>query len=175
MLFTTLTTLALAATAIAQAVPEGYRRVYITSKQDTKYVIVPKTRTNGSTLVVQTITSKPEQQWYIKSNQTKIQLADTTLCMDAGPKSAWKDMANIYLRDCADTEVAQKWVAMADGRIALEASPGTQQCIDLQYLRATQNNPVGLYNCAGLGNTGAADKGINWPLANATAALSFAA
>lgn len=115
----------------------------------------------------QTLTSKPEQQWYIKANETSIQLAGTTLCMDAGPKSAWKDMANIYLRACADTE-QQKWVAMADGRIAVQASPGTQQCIDLQYLRATQNNPVGLYNCAGLGNTGAADKGINWPLLNAT-------
>ncbi|OAL43157.1 hypothetical protein IQ07DRAFT_304773 [Pyrenochaeta sp. DS3sAY3a] len=167
MLATTLLALALAATGFAQ-VPEGYRKVYITSKQDTKFVIVPKTRTNGSTLVVQTITNKADQQWYIKANQTRIQLADTTLCMDAGPKSAWKDMANIYLRDCADNE-QQKWVAMADGRIALEASPGTQQCIDLQYLRATQNNPVGLYNCAGLGNTGAADKGINWPLLNATA------
>jgi hypothetical protein len=53
MLFTTLTTLALAATGLAQAtVPEGYCTVYITSKQDTKYVIVPKTRANGSTLVV---------------------------------------------------------------------------------------------------------------------------
>jgi hypothetical protein len=50
-----------------------------------------------------------------------------------------------------------------------------EQCIDLQYLRATQNNPVGLYNCAGLANSGAADKGINWPLANVTTALSFAA
>ncbi|KAH7396401.1 ricin B lectin domain-containing protein [Pyrenochaeta sp. MPI-SDFR-AT-0127] len=150
------------------ACPEGYRKVYITSKQDTKFVIVPKTRTNGSTLVVQTLTSKPDQQWYIKANQTKIQLADTNFCMDAGPKSAWKDMANIYLRECADNE-QQRWVAQADGRISLQASPGTQQCIDLQYLRATQNNPVGLYNCAGLGNTGAADKGINWPLLNATA------
>lgn len=44
----------------------------------------------------------------------------------------------------------------------------SEECLDLQYLRATENNPVGLYNCAGLGNTGAADKGINWPLANAT-------
>jgi hypothetical protein len=34
------------------AVPEGYRTVYITSKQDTKYVVVPKTRTAGATLVV---------------------------------------------------------------------------------------------------------------------------
>jgi hypothetical protein len=53
MLYTVFTTIALAATCIAQvAVPEGYRKVYITSKQDTKYVIVPKGRTNGSTLVV---------------------------------------------------------------------------------------------------------------------------
>lgn len=44
----------------------------------------------------------------------------------------------------------------------------TEQCIDLQYMRATPNNPVGLYTCAGLGNTGAADKGINWPLVNVT-------
>lgn len=53
MLFTTLTALALAATGLAQvAAPAGYRKVYITSKQDVKFVIVPKTRTNGSTLVV---------------------------------------------------------------------------------------------------------------------------
>lgn len=84
---------------------------------------------------------------------------------------------------------------MADGRIALEASPGTRKyseyivkrrrefgandkkedCIDLQYLRATQNNPVGLYNCAGLQDSGAADKGINWPLVNVTTAVKFAA
>jgi hypothetical protein len=91
--------------------------------------------------------------------------------MDAGPKSSWKNMANIYLRECTTGNEQQTWNAMADGRIALAGSSGTQQCIDLQYLRATPNNPVGLYDCAGLGNSGAADKGINWPLLNATAAL----
>ena len=45
----------------------------------------------------------------------------------------------------------------------------TESCVDLEYMRATANNPVGLYSCAGLGNTGAADKGINWPLVNVTA------
>jgi hypothetical protein len=36
----------------------------------------------------QTLTSKPEQQWYIKEgNNTQIQLAATTLCLDAGAKS----------------------------------------------------------------------------------------
>jgi hypothetical protein len=48
-----------------------------------------------------------------------------------------------------------------------------EQCMDLQYLRATQNNPVGLYSCAGLANSGAADKGINWPLVNVTTAMEF--
>lgn len=40
----------------------------------------------------------------------------------------------------------------------------TEECVDLVYMRAVENNDVGLYSCAGLGNTGAADKGINWPL-----------
>lgn len=90
----------------------------------------------------QTLTSKPDQQWYIKDNQTKIQLAGTTLCVDAGAKSEqpdeeehgrdlspnesvtgnWKDMGSLSLKECSDTEDAQKFVAMADGRIALELS-----------------------------------------------------
>lgn len=42
-------------------------------------------------------------------------------------------------------------------------------------MKAVQNNPVGIYDCAGLGNIGAADKGLNWPLRNATLAMKFAA
>lgn len=71
---------------------------------------------------------------------------------------------------------------MADGRISLAASsPGKMtilrdaradlciaECIDLSYGRTTVGNPVGLYSCAGLGNTGAKDTGINWPLVNVT-------
>jgi hypothetical protein len=87
--------------------------------------------------------------------------------MDAGPKSSWKDMGPISLRECVPGAESQTWDTMADGRIALKASTGTKQCLDLQYLRAVENNPVGLYNCAGLGNSGAKDKGINWPLVDA--------
>ncbi|KAI0377456.1 ricin B lectin domain-containing protein [Hypomontagnella monticulosa] len=166
MLVTSFLALAFAATGFAQA-PEGYRTVYITSMVNTKFVVVPKASSAGSTLVVKTAAQKPEQQWYIKSGSTKIQLAGTTLCMDAGAKTNWKDMANVALTECSDTADGQKWNAMADGRIAVELSQ-PQECLDLQYMRATENNPVGLYSCAGLGNTGAADKGINWPLANVT-------
>lgn len=31
-------------------------------------------------------------------------------------------MANIYVKDCADTEVGQKWEVKADGRIAVSGS-----------------------------------------------------
>ncbi|KAF2742856.1 carbohydrate-binding module family 13 protein [Sporormia fimetaria CBS 119925] len=165
----------LSTSAVAQTTPvpvtppEGYRTVYITSLVDAKFVVVPKAPVrNGTTLVVQTRTNAVDQQWYIKANSTRIQLAATTLCMDGGPRSNWKDMAPIYLTECSETSESQKWLAMADGRIAMEGSPAPQQCIDLQYMRATQNNPVGFYTCAGLGNTGARDKGINWPLVNVT-------
>ena len=76
-------------------------------------------------------------------------------------------MANLVVNDCADTADGKNWDIKADGRIAVAAS-SPQECIDLQYMRATANNPVGLYACAGLNNAGAGDKGINWPLVAAT-------
>lgn len=79
----------------------------------------------------------------------------------------WKDMSRVYLVTCAPNSASQQWDVMADGRIALIASK-PQECLDLQYMRATPNNPVGLYSCAGLGGIGAADDGLNWPLVNAT-------
>ncbi|CAJ2510466.1 Uu.00g132750.m01.CDS01 [Anthostomella pinea] len=166
MLTTSLFMFALAATGFAQA-PVGYRTVYITSNVDPAFVIVPTTATAGAAIVVQARTSKPDQQWYFKAGNTTIQYAGSTLCLDAGAESNWVDMASISLEECAATAAGQQWVAMGDGRIALAGS-SPQECVDLQYMRATANNPVGLYSCAGLGNIGAADKGINWPLVNAT-------
>lgn len=95
-------------------------------------------------------------------------------------------MASISLTTCSDTNDGQKWVVMTDGRIALSLSSPRkclhlylkteenrtdiliEECLDLQYARATVNNPVGLYSCAGLGGIGAKDTGINWPPLNAT-------
>ncbi|KAI1370395.1 carbohydrate-binding module family 13 protein [Hypoxylon crocopeplum] len=162
MIVPSLVVLALAATGLAQA-PEGYKTVYITSNVNTKFVVAPMTSTSGAAVVVKTAASKPEQQWYIKEGSTKVQLANTQLCLDAGAQTNWKDMATVSVANCSDTANGQKWTAMTDGRIALEMSTPLE-CLDLQYMRATENNPVGLYNCQGLGNAGAADKGLNWPL-----------
>ncbi|SPO07242.1 uncharacterized protein DNG_09936 [Cephalotrichum gorgonifer] len=154
--------LGLAATAFAQA-PEGYSTVYLTSKVDVKYVIVPAKAEAGGALAVQVRDDSVGQQWYIKQGSSHIQLAETTLCIDAGAQSNWKDMALIHLAECDEAAPGQIWDVKEDGRIAVEASPAPQECIDLQYMRATPGNPVGLYTCAGLGGIGAADAGLNWP------------
>ncbi|KAK9780009.1 putative Ricin B lectin domain-containing protein [Seiridium cardinale] len=109
--------LTLATAGLAQTIPPGYRAVYITSTVDAKHVVVPKAASSGSTVVV-----KPEQQWYIQSGNTTIQLAGTSLCLDVGAQSNWKDMASISLATCSVTVPGQQWVAMTDGRIALGAS-----------------------------------------------------
>jgi len=51
MLATAVFMLALAATGLAD-VPAGYKTVYITSNVNTKFVMVPKTATKGSAIVV---------------------------------------------------------------------------------------------------------------------------
>jgi len=167
MLTASLLVLALAATGFAQA-PAGYKTVYITTNVNTKFAVVPKSAKSGSAIVVNSLDNKADQQWYLKEGDSKIQLAATTLCLDAGAKSNWKSMGAITLADCSDSSDGQKWDVMTDGRIGLKAST-PELCIDLQYMRATANNPVGLFACAGLGNAGAGDKGINWPLVNAAA------
>lgn len=92
MLATTFFLLALAATGLAQ-VPEGYKKVYLTSNVNTKFVIVPKAAKSGSTTVVQTLSNTPAQQWVLKSGNSTIQLYNTTLCLDGGAKSKSHSLA----------------------------------------------------------------------------------
>lgn len=149
MLGSSLVLLALAATGFAQVTaPEGYRKVYMTSNVDKKFVIVGKSPVKaGGTLVVQTLTSKPDQQWWLQNGKTRIQLVDTTLCMDAGAtKSAWKDMAPINLQECSETADGQKWEVKADGRIALDLSPAPREQrspgVFRQVTDTSQNNAL---------------------------------
>ncbi len=108
MLGTSFLLLTLAATGLAQAPGEGYRKVIITSNVNTKFVIVPKEAKAGSTTVMYVVSKsrearrrpltgsfalhsktrndKPEQQWWLKDGASKIQLVGSTLCMDGGAK-----------------------------------------------------------------------------------------
>lgn len=121
--------LALASTtSLAQDGGVGNRTVYITSKVNSKFAIEPKAPVRASTtIVVQTLSSSASSDaaWVLSPGDTKIQLAGTGLCIDAGAESAWRDMAPVYLRNCTAASAddpAQLWDVMADGRIALKAS-----------------------------------------------------
>ncbi|KAK1833309.1 hypothetical protein QBC39DRAFT_424885 [Podospora conica] len=154
--------------------PSEPRKVYLATPVNPKFVIEPKSlpAKAGVQLVVNPLANKPSQQWALLTvgNTTRIQLANTTLCIDAGAKANWKDMARVALGECDEKVDGQRWTVMADGRVAVEGSVKPQSCLDLEYMRATAGNPVGLYTCAGLGGTGAADKGIVWGLVDVTGA-----
>jgi hypothetical protein len=61
MLTSAILVLAAAATGLAQGVPEGYRRVYITSMVDSKYIVVPVAPVKNGTTVVVYVTTRPSE------------------------------------------------------------------------------------------------------------------
>lgn len=69
--------LALAATGLAQAPPEGYRKVLITSKVNAKFVVVPKARTAGSTTIM-FVSGPPGLQRYARANTSQVKPATTS-------------------------------------------------------------------------------------------------
>ena len=137
MYFPSLLALGLASTALGQVTPPaGYRKVYITSNVNAKFVVEPKTPVKaGVQLVVNTLANKPSQQWWLQNGKTRIQLVDTTLCIDAGAKANWKDMARLTLSECAETVDGQKFEVKADGRIAVDLSAAPRMFFSL--LRAS--------------------------------------
>lgn len=84
---------AFAATALSQTtptptIPEGYRKVILNTIKDAKFAVQAQTPIkSGSGIILFTVKAtspKPEQQWWIKDGNTKVQLADTNFCLDAG-------------------------------------------------------------------------------------------
>lgn len=89
----TLLPLAFAATALSQTtptptIPEGYRKVILNTIKDAKFAVQAQTPVkSGSGIILFTVAAanpKPEQQWWIKDGSTKVQLANTGFCLDAG-------------------------------------------------------------------------------------------
>lgn len=126
--------------ALSQTTP---RLVILTTAVNAKFAIEPKSvpAKAGIQLVVNPLSAtKPSQHWaLLQTNSTttptktttRIQLANTTLCIDAGAKSNWKDMARVSLAECSDAADGQRWTVMADGRVAVEgsAAPRKSPCI----------------------------------------------
>ncbi|KAK8137291.1 hypothetical protein PG984_005231 [Apiospora sp. TS-2023a] len=173
--------LSLAAGGMGQALPEGYRQVLITSAWNAKFVVQPvapvksgnqseishdpRTFLNPITdlnnQTSKTSTNAPEQQWYLKSNATKIQVANTTLCLDAG--TARSNGSPLTVATCADDKASQKWVYNADSQIVLDTASGAKLCADLYTGAVRDNTRIVLWQCI------KGDKNHVWMAQNITA------
>ncbi|KAL7625731.1 hypothetical protein AAE478_004954 [Parahypoxylon ruwenzoriense] len=162
MLRTSLIALALAATGLAQTEkPEGYSQVVITSSWDEKFVLQPVAPANaGSGIILATRKDTGEQQWWLQNGNTKIQLANTTLCLDAGTNHANGNPLTVAA--CADDLASQKWVYNTDKQIVLDQT-GAKLCADLYMGSVRDNTRIVIWQCI------AGDKNHIWGIANTTA------
>ncbi|KAJ9133686.1 hypothetical protein NKR23_g10587 [Pleurostoma richardsiae] len=147
MLGISLLTLAVAATtSLAQGIaPAGYRTVVITTAWNDKYVLQPAAPVKtGSSLVLMSRTDKIDQQWYLKDGNTKIQLANSTLCLDAG--TARSNGSPLTVTTCADAQASQKWVYNSDSQIVLDTT-GSKLCADLYMGTVRDNTRVVIWQC----------------------------
>ncbi|KAI5859419.1 ricin B lectin domain-containing protein [Durotheca rogersii] len=164
MLAATLVALALAATGFAQIEkPAGYSQVVITSSWNEKFVLQPAAPVKtGSNIVLMSRKDTVDQQWYLQSGSTKIQLANTTLCLDAGANRA--NGSPLTVTTCADNQASQKWVYNADQQIVLDQT-GAKLCADLYMGAVRDNTRIVIWQCI------AGDKNHIWGTANVTTAV----
>ncbi|KAI5925305.1 ricin B lectin domain-containing protein [Camillea tinctor] len=152
-------TLAAATTSLAQA-PEGYQQVTIATAWSDQFVLQPVAPVAaGSGIVIKSLSNAPEQQWYLKEGSTKIQLAETELCLDAG--TARSNGSPLTVANCVEGQASQNWLYNADSQIVLDQT-GAQLCADLYMGAVRDNTRVVIWQCI------AGDKNHIWNVANAS-------
>ncbi|KAG6908081.1 hypothetical protein DXG01_006216 [Tephrocybe rancida] len=82
------------------------------------------------------------QKWEIQRGSTKVRLASTNFCLDAG--SAPASGVRLKIWTCYDNLAAQSWYYTDDKRIALE---NAGQCVDLPNGVLTNSNQVQTWKC----------------------------
>ncbi|KAJ3512418.1 hypothetical protein NMY22_g15336 [Coprinellus aureogranulatus] len=81
---------------------------------------------NGTPVQIYDCNGSAAQKWVIQSGSTKVRLANTNFCLDAG--STPGNGVQMKIWQCYDNLAAQQWYFTPDNRIALE---GQGQCLDL--------------------------------------------
>ncbi|CAA7269993.1 unnamed protein product [Cyclocybe aegerita] len=97
---------------------------------------------SGTAVQVYDCNDTPAQRWFITRGSTKIQLAGTNFCLDAGESPA--NGVGLKIWQCYDNLPAQQWHYTDDNRIALE---GQGQCTDLTNGLFTNGNQLQTWQC----------------------------
>ncbi|KAG5637604.1 hypothetical protein H0H81_003996 [Sphagnurus paluster] len=98
--------------------------------------------TSGTPVQIYDCNGTQAQKWLIQRGDTRVQLAGTEFCLDAGiapangvPMKIWK---------CDGKLAAQAWYWTNDNRIAVT---GTGQCLDVTNGTMSNSNPVQIWKC----------------------------
>ncbi|KDQ31546.1 carbohydrate-binding module family 13 protein [Pleurotus ostreatus PC15] len=97
---------------------------------------------NGTAVDVFDCNATAAQNWIIRPGTTKVQLAGTNFCLDAGSSPA--NGVGMKIWECFDNLPAQQWFLTADDRIALE---NQGLCLDLTNGNVTNGNQVQTWQC----------------------------
>ncbi|KAF4573626.1 Ricin B lectin domain-containing protein [Pleurotus pulmonarius] len=99
-------------------------------------------QSNGTPVQIFDCNGSPAQTWVIKPGPTKVQLAGTNFCLDAG--SSPGNGVGMKIWQCFDNLPAQQWFLTDDSRIALEDQG---LCLDLTNGNLTNGNQVQTWQC----------------------------
>ncbi|KAL0950037.1 hypothetical protein HGRIS_010045 [Hohenbuehelia grisea] len=99
---------------------------------------------NGTPVVLRAcdVDPIPAQHWKINFGDTKVQLADSNFCLDAGLTPA--NGVQLKIWECYDGLAAQAWHYTDDFRISLKDQG---YCVDLQGGIAVDNHKVQSWQC----------------------------
>ncbi|TEB21133.1 ricin B-like lectin [Coprinellus micaceus] len=97
---------------------------------------------NGTPVQIYDCNGTPAQEWYVGRGSTKVQLAGTNFCLDAGAVPA--NGVGLKIWECYDNLPAQQWYFTSDNRIALE---GQGQCLDLPSGDLSNARQVQTWQC----------------------------
>ncbi|KAJ8520470.1 hypothetical protein ONZ45_g2708 [Pleurotus djamor] len=102
---------------------------------------------NGTPVQIYDCNGTGAQNWVVQSGSTKVQLAGTNFCLDAG--SAPANGIGMKIWTCFDNLPAQQWYYTGDLRVAVE---GKGQCLDLTNGNLANSNQLQTWQCTD-GNT----------------------
>ncbi|KAL4268545.1 Carbohydrate-binding module family 13 protein [Pleurotus pulmonarius] len=99
-------------------------------------------QSNGTPVQIFDCNGSGAQRWVINRGSTKVQLAGTNFCLDAG--SSPGNGVGMKIWQCFDNLPAQQWFLTDDNRIALE---NQGLCLDLTDGILTNGNQVQTWKC----------------------------
>ncbi|TFK65366.1 carbohydrate-binding module family 13 protein [Pluteus cervinus] len=128
---------------VARSPPYPYGQHITAGSDSNKCLEIPNADyANGTPVEIHDCGPASNQFWFIQPGETKVQVAGTNFCLDAG--SSPQSGVGLKIWQCYDNLPAQDWYLTADNRIALT---NQGQCVDLTNGNSTNGVQVQTWQC----------------------------